>query len=129
MVSRSYESTTHDHAGGPPGEANRVIQIKLICDIGIVCAKNFAEAPPWREPGFLNDQRRRYQEKKLQAIQLTRLLSDSTYRDLALRYIITLCIAANERSDAKKLFAMLQSEDVQNDVLDVFPQLTPDVDI
>jgi len=42
--------------------STRVIKIKLQCDIGIVRAKNFADAPHWREPGFLAAQRHRYQE-------------------------------------------------------------------
>ena len=56
------------------------------------------------------------------------MLTDPTYRDLALSHVIGLCIAANERTDAKKLFELLQTEGVKNDVLEAFPQLTPNVD-
>ena len=55
-----------------------------------MCAKNIAEGSFFREAAFLAEQRRRYQEKKLQAIQLTRMLTDPTYRDLALSHVIPL---------------------------------------
>jgi hypothetical protein len=108
---------------GPPGEPNIVLQIRLLCDIGVLCAKNIRDGISDAE--MRQKEQQRYQEKKFEAIQLARKLTDNFYRDTALRDIIELCMQAGDRNDAKTLLDAIQTDEIKTNTVELFPELFP----
>jgi hypothetical protein len=91
----------------PPGEVEKVVKIKALCEWGKVIAENLNDTTQDRE--FLDDERGRYEKRKQAALELARQITDTFYRDAALHQIIHLCIAANEEIDAKRLFQVVET--------------------
>jgi hypothetical protein len=106
---------------GPPGEANIVLQIRLLCDLGVLCAKNIRDGIG--NADMMKKEQDRYQAKKFEAIQLTRKLTDTFYKDTALFNIIELCMQAGETNDAKRLFDAIRANEIRNNTLEIYPEL------
>jgi hypothetical protein len=87
----------------PAGEAEKVRRIKSLYGAGLWSAGNLAEAS--LSPEALRRERTIYIKKRDAALVLARELTDPMLRDISLRSIIDLCVAANDFEAARPLGA------------------------
>jgi hypothetical protein len=103
----------------PPGEVEKVVQIKLLCCMAGMSAVNIAQL----KDEFNKYERDRYDELLLEATNLARDITDVFCRGAALHLLIKLLMAAGDEIQAKKLFSVIEVETIQDAVLKDFPRL------
>ncbi len=105
----------------PPGEAEKVLKIKMLCEMGKWSAANLGDSS--LDDEMLNYERGVYQKRKEAALELARELTDEFYRDSALHFIIDLCMVGKELDDAKKLLNVIEVDFIKEKILEAYPQL------
>lgn len=108
----------------PPGEAEKVLKIKHLCWLAGMSAENIIGLS---EEQLQEENSRyeydRYKKKMLEATNLARELTNVFYRDAALHLLIKPLVAAGDEAQAKKLFAIIEVDIIQDAVLKDFPRL------
>jgi hypothetical protein len=108
----------------PPGEIEKVVQIKLLCCMAGMSALNIAGLSDEQPKDEFNEQERnRYEKLLLEATNLARDITDVFCRGAALHLLIKPLMAAGNEIQAKKLFAVIEVEVIQDAVLEDFPRL------
>jgi hypothetical protein len=87
----------------------------------IESASNLSDANQPEEA--LQYERGRYEKTKDAALDIARGLTDEFYRDASLHFIIDLCMTANERQEAKRLFSVIETELIRKKILEEHPAL------
>lgn len=111
----------------PPGEAEKVQRVRILCETGKWSARNLSE-------DTIDDEMRAYEsgvynKRKEAALILARTLTDEFYREAALHSIIDLCVVGGETEYAKGLFESIQIDIIRENILKAHPQLATGGDI
>jgi hypothetical protein len=114
----------NDAANEPPGEADKVLRVRGLCETGKWSARYLRE-------GGLNDEMRAYEagvyaKRKEAALELARELTDEFYRDAALHSIIELCVEGREVDYARKLLDVIEVAIIRQKILTAYPYLSKD---
>lgn len=117
----SYTSREEKTEDGPPGEAEKVQHIRLLCETGKWSARNLADEN-------IDSETREYEQgvykkRRDAALELARELTDSFYRDAALHSIIDLCMEGQEIDYAKKLFDVVEVDIIRAKIVESYPRL------
>lgn len=111
-----------DAADEPPGEVDKVLRVRFLCETGKWSARNLRE-------GGLDDEVRTYEagvyaKRKEAALELARELTDEFYRDAALHSIIELCVEGREVDYARKLLDVVEVDVIRQKILAAYPYLS-----
>jgi hypothetical protein len=102
-------------------EMEKAMQVKVFCDLGAHHLRMSRHKSV--QPDVLADQQEAYERRKQSAIGLARQLGDAPTRDLALGFIVKLCMNGGDESEAKKLFGVIEDDLIRDDILTKYQQL------
>ena|SRR5215475_994904 len=106
---------------GPPGEAEKVMRIRLLCETAKWSARNVAELD--MDPEMRVYEQGVYVKRRDAALELARELTDTFCRDAAFHSIIDLCMEGREIAHAKKLLDVVEVDMVRDKILEAYPEL------
>jgi hypothetical protein len=105
----------------PEGEAEKVVQVQMICKVASGSAETVAAASDDAE--WLAHERERYEKHRAKALELAKTITDQFFRDAAVHNVIDLCMAAGDRDAAKALFGSVRTDMIQEKILEAHPTL------
>ena len=89
-------------------------RIRSMCAVAMASAEDMAQ-PVATDMTRLS--RLRFSSAKRMSLELAKTISDATCRDAALRYIVELCMTANDMEASKILLQGIQSEPIREELL------------
>ena len=109
----------------PPGEAEKVVRVRDLCERAKVSATNIIRLSGADDASEERDQseRDRYFKLTLEATNIARSIKHDFYRDAALSFLIDLLMAAGDHAQAKKLFHAIEYEMVYDALVKDHPAL------
>ena len=89
-------------------------RIKSMCAVAMASAEDVAQ-PVHTDMTRLS--RLRFSSAKRMSLELAKTISGASYRDTALRYIVELCMTANDLEASRILLQGIQSEPMREELL------------
>ncbi|MGQ0683425.1 hypothetical protein [Bradyrhizobium sp.] len=107
---------------GPIGDIEAAKRIREICRSAADSAAKVGAAGDRTHKKIKRDVER-YERAARAAMEIAMKISDELLRDVAVRQIVELCLAAGNVATAKTLFRAIQAKSIRDDLLRDFPQL------
>jgi hypothetical protein len=112
----------------PPGEAEKVQQVKKLCWIAGMSAtylnpesedyEVLADAPDRQEY-----ERNRYNEFRAKALRVADEITDEFYRSASIHFLVDVCMKAGDEDDARALFRQIEVNFIRDKIEEAYPQI------
>ena len=104
----------------PGADEQALSRIRSMCTVARTSAEGVAQAS---HTDLRRIDRLRFASAKRMSLELAKTISDASYRDMALRHIIELCMTANDLEASRILVQGLHSEPIRQELLLAYPTL------
>jgi hypothetical protein len=95
-------------------------RIRSLCAVAKASAE---EVPQAIDSDLARINRLRFTSARRMSLELAKSISDPAYRDVALVYIIELCVTADDMEVSRILLQGIQSEPIRQELVEAYPTL------
>ena len=99
-------------------EARALSKIENMCAVVTASAESFALSP---HDDLAKNEKRRFESAKRMSLELAKDITDISYRDVALKHIVELCMKANDIETAMILVRGIQTSMIREQLLEEYP--------